>query len=74
MSLTVINIAATEMVILLIPLTFIIYTIYHIVTNKQLRSDKKNIWIVVAVVFNILGCLLYWLLGNDKPSKQTKEL
>lgn len=67
MNLSFINIGTTEMAILVIPpLLVVIYTIYHIITNDNLSSSKRIVWIAAVLLLNIFGCLFYWLLGKDK--------
>lgn len=60
------NIGTKEMLFLsLIPLIFIIYSIYHIINNDKLHGNKKILWIVCIFVLNFMGCFFYWFLGNN---------
>jgi uncharacterized RDD family membrane protein YckC len=51
----------------LIALASVIWVIYDVMTlNKGLSDVKKIIWIVVALIFGILGAVLYYFLGRQK--------
>ncbi|WP_410507473.1 PLDc N-terminal domain-containing protein [Methanosarcina hadiensis] len=51
----------------LIALASVIWVIYDVMTqNKGLSDVKKIIWIVVALLFGILGAVLYYFLGRKK--------
>jgi uncharacterized RDD family membrane protein YckC len=51
----------------LIALASAIWVIYDVMTqNKGLSDMKKIIWIVVALIFGILGAVLYYFLGRNK--------
>lgn len=51
----------------LIALASVIWVIYDVMTqNKGLSDIKKIIWIVVALIFGILGAVLYYFLGRRK--------
>lgn len=75
MNFLLLNVSTSQLALLLfvvIPLIFLIYTLYRIIINKQLTADKRNIWVVITVIFPLLGCLLYWLLGNESSIKNYK--
>ena len=51
----------------LIALASVIWVIYDVMTQNIGLSDvKKIIWIVVALLFGILGAVLYYFLGRKK--------
>lgn len=51
----------------LIALASVIWVIYDVMTqNKGLSDMKKIIWIVIALIFGILGAVLYYFLGRKK--------
>lgn len=51
----------------LIVLASVIWVIYDVITqNRGLSDIKKIIWIVVALIFGILGAVLYYFLGRKK--------
>ncbi|WP_400263605.1 PLDc N-terminal domain-containing protein [Sphingobacterium sp. SG20118] len=54
------------MYFLLIPFIFVIYTIYHIITNNNIPGNKKPLWIIAVLLFNFVGCIFYWWFGKDK--------
>lgn len=51
----------------LIELASVIWVIYDVMTqNKGLSDVKIIIWIIVALIFGILGAVLYYFLGRKK--------
>ncbi|WP_353852373.1 PLDc N-terminal domain-containing protein [Sphingobacterium sp.] len=62
----------TELVLVIIPALIIILTICHIVSNPNISGDKKGTWVVLVLLFNIIGCILYFTIGNKK--KQNNKL
>lgn len=49
----------------LFELLAVIWVIYDVVTqNKRLSDTMKVVWIVVAIIFNILGAAAYYFLGR----------
>ena len=69
MDLLFLNIGTTEMLFLFLPLIFVIYCIYDIITNDNVRGNKKLLWLFVVLVFNIIGCLIYWLVERNTAAK-----
>ena len=66
MNLLFLNIGTKEMLFLsVIPLIVVIYTIYHVIDNDYLPSNKKIRWIIGILIFNVIGCIFYWLLGRN---------
>lgn len=51
----------------LIALASVIWVIYDVLTqNKGLDTIKKVLWILVALIFGILGAIAYYFLGKNK--------
>jgi len=51
----------------IIALAALIWVIYDIFTNnKKLSTGKKILWIVCAVLFNILTAIIYFLVYKMK--------
>ncbi|MEZ5335203.1 MAG: PLD nuclease N-terminal domain-containing protein [Methanolobus sp.] len=43
----------------------VIWVVYDVITqNKRLNSTQKFLWIVIAIIFNILGAVAYYFLGK----------
>lgn len=43
------------------------YTIYHIMTHHTYKRGNRTIWlIVVLVLMNFVGPILYFLLGKEE--------
>ena len=47
-----------------IELVLVVTTVVHILKHPNYRVGSMAVWIVVAVVFNILGCLAYFIFGK----------
>jgi len=66
MNLLFLNIGATEMAFIALPLLIaFVYTLYHAVTNKNLTTYQRSLWILIIVLGNLLGWLLYWAIGKN---------
>lgn len=56
MNLLFFNIGATEMAFIALPLLIaFVYTLYHAVTNKNLTTYERSLWILIIVLGNLLG-------------------
>lgn len=52
----------------IIMLFITVFSIYHIVTNRDLSSGQRVIWILVVLVFNVIGSIIYLALNNSKKA------
>ena len=55
---------------LIIPLALIevglmIAALVHISTHKRYRFGNRLVWILVAILINIIGPLLYFIIGRS---------
>ncbi|WP_185212496.1 PLDc N-terminal domain-containing protein [Sphingobacterium mizutaii] len=50
----------------IIMLFITVFSIYHIVTNRDLSSVQRVVWILVVLVFNVIGSIIYLALNNSK--------
>ena len=42
------------------------YTLYHILTHKNYKRGNRTLWLVVVLVLmNYVGPILYFLLGKE---------
>ena len=42
------------------------YTLYHILTHKTYKRGNRTLWLVVVLVLmNYVGPILYFLLGKE---------
>ncbi|WP_445476019.1 PLDc N-terminal domain-containing protein [Methanococcoides methylutens] len=49
----------------LLVLLSVIWVIYDVVTqNKRLSGVMKVVWILVALIFGILGAVVYYFIGR----------
>ncbi len=54
------------MFLVLMPLVVMIYTVYRIIVNNDLEEKKKILWIIMIILFNMIGCLFYWVIASNK--------
>jgi len=57
--------------VLIICVVFL-YTIYQNVKNQDLKNYQKVLWMVIILVLNMLGCLIY-LIVHDKSRRPLKK-
>lgn len=70
MQILFLNIGATEMAFIALPILILfIYTIYHAATNKNLTTYQRSLWILIIVLGNLLGWLLYWAIGKNGDAR-----
>jgi len=51
----------------LLALASVIWVIYDVLTqNKSLTSVMKAVWIIVALLFGIIGAVVYYFIGKNK--------
>ncbi len=66
MKILFLNIGTTEMAFIALPLLIaFVYTLYHAITNKNLSTYQRSLWILIIVLGNLLGWLLYWAIGKN---------
>lgn len=52
--------------LVIVQLSLLGYTLYHILTHKSYKRGNRTLWLVIAIVFmNFVGPILYLLLGKE---------
>lgn len=52
--------------LILVELVLCIITMRHILTHDTYKRGNRRIWVIVAIIgFNLLGPILYFLLGKE---------
>ena len=41
------------------------YSIYHILTHKSYKIGNRAVWLVVSILINFIGPILYLVLGKE---------
>ena len=41
------------------------YAVYHILTHKTYKIGNRAIWLVVSILINFIGPILYFVLGKE---------
>lgn len=41
------------------------YAIYHILTHKTYKRGNRALWLVLSILVNFIGPILYFLLGKE---------
>lgn len=51
----------------LIEIGLIIFSLYDLTrSERRVRGDKKILWVIVILFFNLLGPLLYLTVGREQ--------
>lgn len=70
MELLFVNLGTTGMALIALPILILfIYTMYHAATNKNLTTYQRSLWILIIVLGNLLGWLLYWAIGKNGDAR-----
>lgn len=62
-------IGTQELIIILPFLALFLYTAYHAITNKNLSTYQRSLWVLIIVLGNLLGWILYWVIGKNESGK-----
>lgn len=65
MSLLFLNIGGLEIFVLVLPAIFYLYSFYRLVVARDISTNERLIWVVVFLIFNVLGAIAYWIWGNS---------
>ena len=41
------------------------YAVYHILTHKSYKRGSRTLWLVVSILVNFIGPILYFVLGKE---------
>ena len=41
------------------------FAVYHILTHEKYKRGTRPIWLVVAILVNFIGPILYFTLGRE---------
>lgn len=60
-----------EMLPFLIPLVIVQYgllgyAVYHILSHENYKRGNRTMWLIIAIVLNFAGPILYFLLGKEE--------
>jgi L-cystine uptake protein TcyP (sodium:dicarboxylate symporter family) len=58
-----------ELILIVPVLILYIYCIAHCINNKNLTFSKKMLWVLIILIGNILGCLLYLVIGKKEVTR-----
>ena len=63
-----------QLIPLLIPLAVIevgllVAALIHIFTHKTYKMGNRVLWVIVSILFNIIGPVLYFILGRSDEQK-----
>jgi len=54
----------------IIQLGLMIAALIHIFTHKHYRFGNRIIWVIIAVVVNTIGPILYFVIGRGEDDEQ----
>jgi len=43
-----------------------VYTVYNCITNPNLTSKERLIWLLAILLFPVVGCVFYLFLNKDR--------
>ncbi|MCA5004783.1 PLDc N-terminal domain-containing protein [Sphingobacterium sp. WQ 366] len=66
MNLLFFNLTGIDIMILMIPSILFLYSFYKLIVDKYLTANERLFWIIIFLIFNILGAIAYWVWGNNK--------
>lgn len=41
------------------------YAVYHILTHKSYKRGSRPLWLIVSIVLNFIGPILYFVFGKE---------
>jgi len=69
MDILFLNLGTIGIILLSIPFLIVFYTIYHIISNSHILPQNKGIWLVLVLLFNFIGCLIYFVVGSKRAEE-----
>jgi hypothetical protein len=57
----------------LLELGLMIWALVDVLRRERVRGDNKVVWILVIVLVNIIGPIIYFLLGRNEGAKDKYE-
>ncbi len=60
-----------QLILLIIPwmlvqLGLMAFALYDLVRRERVKGGSKWLWVIIIVVFNIIGPVLYFVLGREE--------
>ncbi len=68
----------TKLILLIVPLVLLeigllVWAIIDIVKREHVRGGNKLVWILVVVLVNIIGPIIYFIFGRDEGPAATED-
>ena len=41
------------------------YAVYHVLTHKSYKRGSRPLWLIVSIVLNFIGPILYFVFGKE---------
>jgi hypothetical protein len=70
---TLINILPLLIPLFVIELSLIVIALVDVVRRERVRGGNKVIWILVIVIVNIIGPIVYLLFGRQEASNDSDK-
>lgn len=64
MSLLFLNIGGFEIFVLVLP-AFFTYIPFRLIVDRDINTNERLIWVIVFLIFNVLGAIAYGIWGNS---------
>ena len=52
--------------LILVDIGLMAFALYDLVKRKQVKGDNKWVWGVIIVVVNLIGPILYFVIGREE--------
>ncbi len=62
--------AGISLAVTIIVLVIIIKTIVNIIENDEINNNSKLFWVILILVTNLLGLIVYWITKNKNVLTQ----
>ena len=51
--------------LLILQLSLMGFSVYHVLTHKKYRCGNRILWLILCLCLNVIGPVLYFLLGKE---------
>jgi len=66
-------ILVTTVGMILVSFTFWVFSLVHLLRNRAIEGTEKIVWLLVTILLNAFGGILYFFIAPDKDSQLIAE-
>lgn len=52
--------------LIVVELVLLVYALRHILTHRNYRIGNRTMWVLVSILVQIIGPVLYFVIGKEK--------